>query len=142
MRLIHIFKNEKDARTFAAYLDKEGIENELDVHTDRDWGSADYGTTICKLWEIDEDKVDSAQVYLEEFLQNPNDSRFQIEKHFPKFSYSHDASPSENEQQFDSETRKSTLVYSQTIKSSGVITFYVLMTCVLIFIFMQFSSKE
>ncbi len=76
MRLLATFDNERNARTFSAFLTKEKIENQLEVVSNTDWGSADYGTVIGRLWIVEEDKVATAQTFYEEFLEDPQDPRY------------------------------------------------------------------
>lgn len=71
MRLIKTFKDQKIARDLSEYLELMGIHNQLDIVTDKDWGSSNYGDTICHLWVIEEDQMEEAVVKTEEFLNDP-----------------------------------------------------------------------
>lgn len=140
MRLIHIFNDEKHARMCAAFLSKESIENELDITTNTDWGSSDYGTVTCKLWIIDEDKMDAAREWLDLFLQNPDDPRFQIKKSIPETvlePFTSDEALKQMETVAQA-TRKS--IRKQ--QSMGIVTFYLLIGCILIFLITQSTSNK
>lgn len=78
MRLIHTFKNDREARLFSGFLHRENIENKLEISSVTDWGSEDYGTLSCQLWIIDEDDLDAALKWLAFFLENPHDPRFAV----------------------------------------------------------------
>lgn len=71
MRLIGTFKDQKLARDLSAFLERNGIPNQLDVETNKDWGSSNYGDTTSNLWVIEEDQMDTALAKVEEFLSNP-----------------------------------------------------------------------
>lgn len=64
-------------KKFSSYLKREGIENQLDISTSTDWGDDQYGDKTASLWIIDEDQSFKASRYLEEFLANPTDSKYQ-----------------------------------------------------------------
>lgn len=84
MRLLHTFNDDHAARKFSNFLKREGIENGLEISKNTDWGSDDYGTLSCKVWVIEEDAWESAQEWLNLFLNEPNNVRFKDkEVHIP-----------------------------------------------------------
>jgi len=76
MRLIHTFKSEKEAAPLASFLFSQGIEVKLDVTANKDWGSDQYGSTLVKLWIIEEDQLNQAHEALDNYLNNPEDPQF------------------------------------------------------------------
>lgn len=76
MRLICTLDDQKIAFMLAAYLNHQGIENQLDVHTNTDWGDPAYGTATCRIWVTEEDQVDRALQIYDEFQQNPDNPKF------------------------------------------------------------------
>lgn len=77
MRLLCTITNPAQAKLFSDFLKAHGIENQLDVITEKDWGSEDYGNVSSKIWVIDEDEVDAAQKWYAEFEDNPDALTFQ-----------------------------------------------------------------
>jgi GlpG protein len=71
MRLIGTFKDQKTARDLSALFDRYGIVHQLDVETNKDWGSVNYGDTLFYLWVVDEDQMDDAIAKMTEFMDNP-----------------------------------------------------------------------
>jgi GlpG protein len=76
MRIVYTLKEQKKARQLSTFLATEGIENQLEIETISDWGSADYGDILCKLWIYDEDQVSVAMRWIKKFEENPNDPLF------------------------------------------------------------------
>lgn len=78
MRLICTLHNQPQAQALSTYLLHHGIENQLEIHTNTDWGSHDYGMTSCTIWTYDEDSMDEALRIAEEFQANPEDPKFYV----------------------------------------------------------------
>lgn len=76
MRLIGSINSEQLGDLFSGYLQKLGIHHQLEIMTDRDWGSANYGSVFCNIWIQDEDRVDEAQKALQSFKEHPNAPEF------------------------------------------------------------------
>jgi len=72
MRLLGRIKGEKEAFTFHAFLQKEEIEGSFEP--------AD-GQDEFNIWIEQEDEVEKAQHWLQEFKKNPEDPRFNVEIH-------------------------------------------------------------
>ena len=69
MRLIGHLADEPAARTFGDYLYVQGIENQVEHHPDEGWA----------IWIHDEDKIQRAASLLEDFRQNPADTKYQAQ---------------------------------------------------------------
>ena len=136
MRLLCTFDNEKEARTFSAFLTKQKIENQLEVITNTDWGSTDYGIVSGRIWIVDEDKVEMAQTYHEEYLENPDD---------PKFMAHGIQIPSILEDITEEDTEEiPRVIHSTRIvkpKPIGFLTLYLLIGCTLIFFFSVLTKR-
>lgn len=77
MRLIYTTHDAIQGRTLANFLSSEGIENQLEMVKNTDWGSTDYGDTTFKIWVIDEDVAETAERWAIEFTKDPTNSQFQ-----------------------------------------------------------------
>lgn len=76
MRLICTLDDQHRAYALSTYLTRQGIENKLEVNTNRDWGSPEYGMASCTIWVYDEDQVDLSLQISDDFLQDPDNPRF------------------------------------------------------------------
>lgn len=76
MRLIFSTTDPKTGQTISTLLSAEGIENQLDIQTNTDWGSPNYGDVKCLIWVIDEDKTDAAQQWLNAYESDPHNPVF------------------------------------------------------------------
>ncbi len=77
MRLICTLQNPVEGKLFSDFLKAHDIENELDVTTEKDWGSEEYGNALCRIWVYDEDDVANAQNWYLQFEENPKAFFFQ-----------------------------------------------------------------
>ena len=76
MRLICTLNDQKQAAILSTFLASEGIENQLEISANTDWGSSNYGDVTCKIWIYDEDAVSNANRWIETFQQDPNNPLF------------------------------------------------------------------
>lgn len=76
MRLVCTLQDQKYAQVFSRFLKHEGIDNQLEIVTNSDWGSSDYGTATCRVWVYDEEDSKAALEWASIFLENPNDPKF------------------------------------------------------------------
>jgi len=76
MRLIYTFHDDRHAKTFSSFLTQQCIENQLEISKNTDWESSNYGDLICKIWIINEDKIEASKKHLETYLENPNADPF------------------------------------------------------------------
>ncbi len=67
MRIICTFNNRDAGVEFSAFLTSKKIENQLEIVTNTDWGSSEYGNTSSRIWVYDEDQVSEALNWLESF---------------------------------------------------------------------------
>ena len=80
MRLIATLKNKEQGQFLSEYLHKQAIDNELEISTNTDWGSSEYGDCLCKVWIIHESELTKAIQITEEFIKNPLNPIYQLEK--------------------------------------------------------------
>ncbi len=73
MRLVASFDHEQQARRFSLFLQKEEIENTLEMQLDNKKDKFSYS-----IWVHDEDKLELASNYLQEFLKDPNDHKYDV----------------------------------------------------------------
>ncbi len=76
MRVIGTLNDEKKGLTFSLFLHQKGIEHQLEMQPNTDWGSPDYGSSICKIWIQDEDQVEDAIKWYNLFKEHPLDPIF------------------------------------------------------------------
>lgn len=88
MRLIKTFQEERKGLAFLAFLRERGIQSQVDIQTNTDWGSANYGQHVLNLWIEEEENVPEALKWLNLFENNPEDPIFNL------VSYSNSATPS------------------------------------------------
>lgn len=73
MRIVTTFDKENLARRFSMFLQKQDIENSIDVDMDTETKKFTY-----EIWVYEEDKLSLAKSYLEDFLKNPKDPKFDV----------------------------------------------------------------
>lgn len=134
MRLIHKFQDPVLADLFSIFLKKQNIDNQLEIKPNRDWGSEDYGTFDCLLWITDENEVKPALHFLDEYLQNPHDSRFSMPIQQNK--------PPPTTLQSLLKIFKPASISSNPPKKVGVATLSLLLACVFLFIYATFTTPS
>jgi GlpG protein len=80
MRLIGTLADEQKALTFSLFLHQKGIEHQLEILKNTDWGSPNYGTSQCKIWIVDEENLEEALKWHHLFIENPMDPQFNLLK--------------------------------------------------------------
>lgn len=129
MRLLCTINNQKQALSFSSFLTSQGISNEIEIHKNIDWGSSNYGDHTCHIWIIDEDVYSTAKQWWDLCLLNPNDPRFNQKQ--PASSLSNLPLPQKDHRLPPSTPPTSPTSFRTSI---GTITFYILMTCCVLFI--------
>lgn len=141
MRLINTIQNQEQAYLLSAYLHQQNIDNQLEIITNTDWGNADYGTTTCRIWIIEEDQFDQALKITETFQENPQDTRFQRQsiKTLPKET----SNPAHQDiESLVVETTPGAPRQSERKQPMAPITLYIVIICSLLLMFSGFSSPE
>jgi len=77
MRLISTSHDSERSNRLTEHLTSLGIENQLEMTSDNDWGSSDYGTPTYKIWVKDEDQFEQAIVTAKEFFAEPDAPKYQ-----------------------------------------------------------------
>lgn len=132
MRLICTLDDQKAALNFSEFLKREGIENNLEITGNSDWGSPDYGTIKCFIWVIEEDKLQEAQQWYEEFQLHPDNPVFSKLERWAN-PLLEPLQKIKEEIPLKVEQRKR--ARSAKEKGLGPITLYLLVTCVLLFMY-------
>lgn len=137
MRLIATLKDQKSGHTLSNYLRKNGIENELEIISNTDWGSADYGIATCRIWSIDEDQFESALNIAHEFIANPLDPKFQTQEKsltniFEPVQETLKAAPKKIIMKGQRSPRKQEPI--------GILTLYLLVICCVLFLFTEIAA--
>lgn len=139
MRLIGTIQDERRGLAFSSFLRKQGIQHQVELSSNTDWGSPEYGTTTCKIWIQDEDRVEEAVKFYTLFMENP---------HAPQFNGEYAALPPKIEilsQPTDSESKDKMKNANESSSSlgweeqaMGPITRFLLILCCLLFFGAQF----
>lgn len=147
MRLINSFENPDKGLRFANFLKSQHINTEIDVSTNKDWGSDRYGTIESHVWVINEEDLPKAMKWLEEFNEDPENSKFDspattsvLGEAFLQREPS--ATRIESAQKVKGPQNMQQQVPSRAKEPMGKITFYTLILCTLIFIATQLTKPD
>jgi GlpG protein len=148
MRLINSFNNPDTGLRFANFLKSKHIETDIDMATNKDWGSDHYGTIECRVWIIKEDQLPQALKWLEEFNNDPAASRFDSAGTGTVMGHAFLQTPigtsvgikesRERKEEKESERSQPT----EKKQKLGRVTFYVLIICTLLFIATQLTKPD
>jgi hypothetical protein len=78
MRLLFEGPDKVFAERLSHFLTEKNIENVLEFSKITDWGSADYGTFVFRIWVVEEDQFENGQKFLQEYSEAPDHPRFEI----------------------------------------------------------------
>lgn len=141
MRLIGSLNNVDLARKFSTFLTEEGIENQLEIKQNTDWGSENYGTYLCNIWIIEEDALKRTLQLFSEFQADPKGARFKKGAQpflgfIPPISAGAPPRPGIDAGAATYAAAPSTKgkQAAQPLSLSGALTFYIILFCSLIFI--------
>lgn len=124
MRLIYTIEDQNKGQALSAYLVEHGIENQLELTTNTDWGSPEYGTVSCKLWVYDEDHFEEAMQLVDEFDKDPSKiNSYHMEPSLSKAGLKIEPVPLINERQ-----------------PMGKVTLYLLIICTLLLVIASLTS--
>lgn len=139
MRLICTLEDQRQGYQLSSFLMGQGIENQLEVITNTDWDSSDYGSVVCRVWAYDEDQMENALRLTNEFLSNPDQSRFQL----PSNISQKPTLPSQvQDKGVSSAPPPKKTFQSPKEQPLGAITLYTLIICVLLLIVSTFTSPS
>lgn len=140
MRLIHTFNDPNLAQDFALFLTNQRVEYQLEQNVNKDWGSPDYGLMTSDIWIINEEDVEKVQGWLDAFSRNPNDQMFKKSEGDAELIPAEELlSPEEETPSYFHRQKGNPSASSQPM---GRVTFYFLLTCILIFFVSQFTTPE
>jgi GlpG protein len=138
MRLIATLNDPQKAYALSAFLTQKDIDNMVEVKKDNDWGSSDYGTTICTIWIYEEDQLEDALSIVSEFHENPDDPRY--------YHLATDAQTSAEEKPLlraqGKKTNGTNAKATLAPQPIGPLTLYLLFACILLYIFMAVTSPS
>lgn len=134
MRIIYDSHDQKAASLLSSFLKSQGIDNQLEVETNSDWGSENYGVTSCRIWVIEEDSLQKALEWRDEFNQNPDDPKFKVNDNRLKLFLEE---TDEKLKEVPIDFTKLGLKKNSNPEESkiGFITLYILITCIMLFLF-------
>ncbi len=128
MRLFCSIKSVPQGHRLHELLNREGIDNKLELLTNSDWGSDQYGDHSCTLWIIEEDQFATALTWLRIFEDNPEDPRLDA-RPMPRLKI---------------DLISETLTAKAKSQPVGSITFYLILICTALFLWenMQFIEEQ
>lgn len=139
MRLIGTFKDQKRAHDLSLFLGRYGIVNQLDVETNKDWGSPNYGDITCNLWIIEEDQMKDALSKMEEFMNDPEAAMAKA----PSFKKNWLQEPlKEKIKEVPLKIIREKKLKQATQGGFGTITNSILITCILLLIFSSLTMPQ
>lgn len=131
MRLVYTLHDQKKGLLLSSFLMSEGIENQLEITTNTDWGSHQYGDVTCNLWIIDEDQVEKAQEWITKFEADPENPIFQKKGAPPTPLLIPAIEEADGEKPYSKPFSSKMAIQGRTKIST---TFYLIMICSLLFI--------
>lgn len=139
MRIIYSSSDPKQTSLLSNFLKSKGIENLVETSKGGDWGSPDYGVTSSSLWVIEEDTLDEALKWSEEFKKNPNNSQFLLsESHLKSI-----LEPLEKTLKAIPNPVPNLESNAETSYSGmGFITLYIMISCILLFLYASMTIPE
>lgn len=72
MRLLTEIPDVEQGEALSLLLTENGVKNEAEVYKNNDWGSDDYGNFSCRIWILEEERVEQAEALLHKFGENPS----------------------------------------------------------------------
>lgn len=139
MRLLCTFENDIQGLEFSQFLKNEGIANECEVLSVSDWGSDAYGNRYCRIWVIDEDTVEKAEGFYEQYLANPHDPRFKEKTNLIKHILEPETQKAAAKEGLAKIQKAATTFQSQPV---GPITFYTMLLCAVIFVLSKIYTPQ
>jgi GlpG protein len=137
MRLLASYTDQRQGYLLSQYLKTQGIENQLDIITNTDWGSPDYGNTTSRVWVIDEDSVERASQIFDEFQADPANPKFQDKKTL------FITEPLQNTlKEAPKKILEATAPVGAPPEPMGPITLYTLILCVMIYLVAAFTAPK
>lgn len=136
MRIVCTLNDQKQAQVLSTFLTAEGIENQLDITKQTDWGTPTYGDMVCRLWIIDEDYIDKANKWIELFKENPSNPVFYSHKKlFSTFSELSKETPPKI-------VKLPRSAIPPAVEPIGPITLIVILICSLLFLITEFTAPS
>lgn len=126
MRLVYTLNDQRKGYELSSFLTAEGIENQLEISKNTDWGSPDYGDVTCRLWIIDEELVETALRWIDLFQTDPTNPIFK--KTYPQKTEkkTEDIAPLKS-------IKPAQISQPDSPKPIGTITLYLLLLCCILF---------
>jgi GlpG protein len=138
MRIIYSSNDQKQASHFSNFLKSKGIDNQLELISNTDWGHADYGTTTGHVWVIDEDRLDESLKMRDEFQNNPNSPEFKVSESKLKSLLD----PLDQTLGKIQHPRAAFESGREEIPRMGYVTLYIMLTCIMLFLLASMTSTE
>lgn len=136
MRLIYSSSDQRQTLKLAEFLTKEGIQNQCEIQTNRDWGSPNYGDVQCTIWVVDEDQLELAHRWIDEFNTHPENPVFESDQKSSLF----ELPPPPPIMPLKQPQRQP--VANSFINRMGLATLYLLLTCTLIFFYGELTAPS
>lgn len=132
MRIICTLNDKSKAQLLSNFLKAEGIDNQLEINTNNDWGSPHYSDTTCRIWVYDEDQVEDALKWVDAFQKDPTNPSFKkvkVEPTIVPLIFDGIDEPQIQQQIYTKQPKVKALEFKATIT-----TYLLLICCILFFI--------
>ncbi len=123
MRLIGTLDSEQQASIFCSFLLKEGIKSSFELFFD-----AKTKKQEMRIWVQDEDKLEMATEYLEQFKAHPDDPKFHQVSMAPQPISAQLVIPEEKEE------KQSALLQTKPKRFSYPLTYLIILLCTFVFV--------
>lgn len=134
MRIVCTLNDQKQAQTLSTFLNAEGIENQLEIAKETDWGTQTYGDFICRIWVVDEDHVEAANSWVNLFKQDPNNPLFYLH---PKLAAAAAGLEKDTPPKL---IKPSPPGVPPAVEPLGTITLYIILLCCILFFITEFTE--
>lgn len=136
MRLVATLNDQVKGQILSDYLKKIGIDNNLEIAANTDWGNPDYGTVTSKVWVIDEDQFENAINIAHEYVASPTDPKYQQDEK-SLLDYLEPVKEKETLRQIPKKGKRN-IPWNR--EPMGIVTMYFLVICCIIFFLTEISA--
>jgi len=142
MRLLATSQDREKSIVLSEYLSNIGIENQLEMINDQDWGSTDFGVATYQIWVIDEDVFEKAQNISKAYYSNPSSPEYHEVKPLIPDIAPHPASSIDENKHFFEKKKGVSRPIPWSKEPIGIITLYFIIGCCLLFFITEITAPE
>ncbi|MBA2728994.1 MAG: rhomboid family intramembrane serine protease [Parachlamydiaceae bacterium] len=140
MRLLATSQEREKSIVLSEYLSNVGIENQLEVVNEQDWGNNDFGIATYSIWVTDEDLFEKAQNISNAYYANPTAREYHETKPIIPELNSPPTLSIDDDETFYEKRKRTTRPVPWSKEPIGLITLYFLFGCCLLFFMTEISA--